>query len=201
MEQQRILLAGLQRKVDELQLRAPVDGVVGTLAVTNHSAVAANAAIMTLVDLSVLEVELDVPESYMTDMGLGLNVEMSIGDVKANGKLSAISPEVVKNQVLARVRFSDVQPSGLRQSQRVTARLLFEDRPNVLMVARGPFVESEGGHFAYVVENGEAVRRPIQIGATSVSAVEIVSGLKQGDKVVIAGTDSFENAARVSIAN
>jgi HlyD family secretion protein len=201
MEQQRILLAGLQRKVDELQLRAPVDGVVGTLAVTNHSAIVANAAIMTVVDLSVLEVELDVPESYMTDLGLGLNVEMTIGDVKASGKLSAISPEVVKNQVLARVRFAGAQPSGLRQSQRVSARLLIEDKPNVLMVARGPFVEGEGGHFAYVVENGEAVRKPIQIGATSVSAVEITSGLKQGDKVVIAGTDTFEHAASIVIAN
>jgi HlyD family secretion protein len=44
-----------------------------------------------------------------------------------------------------------------------------------------------------------AVRRPVQLGATSVSAVEIISGLKVGDRVVIAGTDAFENAERVSI--
>lgn len=200
LEQQRLQLASLQRKVDDLQLRAPVDGFVGTLSVADHSAVAPNTAVMTLVDLSVLEVELDIPESYMTDLGIGLNVEMTIGDVKATGKLSALSPEVVKNEVLARVRFS-AQPAGLRQSQRVSARLLIEDKPNVLMVPRGPFVESEGGHFAYVMENGEAVRRPIQIGATSISAVEIIGGLKQGDKVVIAGSDAFENAARVSINN
>jgi HlyD family secretion protein len=97
------------------------------------------------------------------------------------------------------VRFDGEQPKGLRQSQRVTARLLIEEKPNVVMLPRGPFVESEGGRFAYLVRDGIAVRTPIQIGATSISAVEIVSGLKPGDKVVVAGTDTFENAARVSI--
>ena len=71
----------------------------------------------------------------------------------------------------------------------------------MLMVPRGPFVENEGGRFAYVVEGGVAERRPIRLGATSVTAVEILEGLKEGDKVVIAGTDTFENALRVSINN
>jgi len=97
------------------------------------------------------------------------------------------------------VRFDGRQPPGLRQSQRVSARLLIEEKPNALIVQRGPFVESEGGRFAYVMENGTAVRRPIQTGATSVTAVEILAGLKEGDKIVIAGTDTFENAARVSV--
>jgi HlyD family secretion protein len=199
LERQRLLLASLQRKVDELQMRAPVNGFVGTLSVADRSAVTANAALMTLVDLSVLEVELEIPETYVADLGLGMNAEITVGDVKAMGKLSALSPEVVKNEVLARVRFDGPQPPGLRQSQRVSARLLIEERPNALIVQRGPFVESEGGRFAYVMENGTAVRRPIQTGATSVTAVEILAGLKEGDKIVIAGTDTFENAARVSI--
>ena len=118
---------------------------------------------------------------------------------RAIGKLSALSPEVVKNQVLARVRFDGEQPKGLRQNQRVSARLLIEEKPNVVMLPRGPFVESEGGRFAYVMQDGVAVRTPIQLGATSVSAVEILSGVKVGDKVVIAGTDTFNNAARISI--
>jgi HlyD family secretion protein len=127
-----------------------------------------------------------------------MNVEVNIGTVQAQGKLSAISPEVVRNQVLARVRF-DKQPAGLRQNQRLTARVLIEEKPGVLMLPRGSFVENEGGRAAYVMAGNVATRRPIQIGATSVSAVEILSGLQPGDRVVIAGTDSFDNAERVSI--
>jgi HlyD family secretion protein len=79
--------------------------------------------------------------------------------------------------------------------------VLIEEKANVLMLPRGPFVEDDGGRIAYVMDGNVAVRRPIQVGATSVSAVEILSGLQPGDKVVIAGTDSFENAERISINN
>ena len=67
------------------------------------------------------------------------------------------------------------------------------------MLPRGSFAENEGGRAAYVMDGNVAVRRPIQIGGTSVSAVEILSGLQPGDKVVIAGTDAFDGAQRISI--
>jgi HlyD family secretion protein len=199
LDRQRLSMANAQRRVDELTVRAPVDGFIGTLSVQDRSVVAANVALMTLVDLSRLEVELEVPESYVADMGLGMTAEIRLGGVTATGKLSALSPEVVKNQVLARVRFDGAQPKGLRQSQRVTARLLIEEKPNVVLLPRGPFVESEGGRFAYLVRDGVAVRTPITMGGTSITSVEILAGLKPGDKVVIAGTDTFSNAARVAI--
>jgi HlyD family secretion protein len=201
LQRQRLTVADMQRRVDELNVRSPVNGVIGTLSVADRSVVAANTALMTVVDLSRLEVELEIPESYADDLGLGMSAEVSIGAITATGKLSALSPEVVRNQVLARVRFDGAQPAGLRQNQRITARVLIEEKPNVLMLPRGSFVENEGGRAAYVMDGNVAVRRPIQVGGTSVSAVEILSGLKQGDKVVIAGTDSFENADRISVNN
>lgn len=201
LEQQRMVLSNAQRRVDELTVRAPVDGFIGTLSVANRSVVPLNTPLMTLVDLSQLEVELEVPETYVADMGLGMRADINFGTGTASGKLSALSPEVVKNQVLARVRFDGRQPPGLRQNQRVTARLLIDEKPNALIVQRGPFVESEGGRFAYVVRDGVAVRTAIRLGATSVSAVEILDGLKAGDKIVIAGSETFDNAARVAINN
>lgn len=199
LERQRLIVANLDRRVDELNLRAPVAGVVGTLAVADRAVVPANTALMTLVDLSRLEVELEVPETYADELGLGMTAEVSIGNERANGKVSALSPEVVNHQVLARVRFDGEQPAGLRQNQRVSARVLIDEKPDVLMLARGPFVEQQGGRFAYVMDDDNAVRRPITLGATSVSAVEIVDGLDIGERVVIAGTDAFEDAERVRI--
>ncbi len=199
LDRQRLSLANAQRRVDELSVRAPVDGFIGTLAVQDKSVVPANAPLMTLVDLSRLEVELEVPETYVADLGLGMSAIVDIAGASVSGKLSALSPEVVKNQVLARVRFDGAQPAGLRQNQRVGARLLIDERPNVLLVPRGSFVEEEGGRFAYVLRDGMALRTPVTLGATSVSAVEIRAGLKLGDKVVVAGTDAFAHAARVAV--
>src|SRR4249919_3918832 len=199
LERQRLTVADVQRRVDELNVRAPVDGVVGTLSVADRAVVAANTALMTVVDLSRLEVELEVPESYADDLGIGMSAQVDIGTGKADGKISALSPEVVNHEVLARVRFDGAQPPGLRQNQRVSARVLIEEKPDVVMVDRGPFVESEGGRYAYVMDGNIAVRRPVQLGATSVSSVEILGGVKLGDKVVVAGTDTFANAERVRV--
>lgn len=199
LARQKLALDEAKRRVDELHVRAPMDGLVGSLAVVDRTVVTANAPLMTLVDLTRLEVELEIPETYMQDLGLGMKSEIVAGDIKATGKLVAISPEVLRNQVLARVRFEGQQPAGLRQSQRVTARLLIDERPNVLVVPRGPFVEAHGGKYAYVMQDGFAVRKPIRLGGTSVSAVEIAEGVKAGDRVVIAGSEEFENAPQVKV--
>jgi HlyD family secretion protein len=199
LERAYLALAEARRRVDELEVRAPVDGFVGTLNVQHRMVVAQNAPLMTLVDLSRLEVEIEVPETYVADLGLGMRAEIALPGGTAGGKLSALSPEVVKNMVLARVRFDGVQPTGLRQSQRVTARLLIEEKPNVLLLPRGPFVEQDGGRVAWVMRDGVAVRTPVTIGATSLAAVEILSGLRQGEQVVIAGTDAFGTATRVAV--
>jgi len=200
LERQRLLVANLGRRVEELQVKAPVDGVIGTLSISDRAFVTANAPLLTVVDLSRLEVELEVPESYAEDLGLGMVAEVQVGAQRVTGRLSAISPEVVGNQVLARVRFDGEQPPGLRQNQRVNARVLIEERPEVVMLQRGPFLEAHGGRFAYVIgADGIAVRRPIRIGATSVAAVEVLEGVQPGDRVVIAGSDAFENAERVAI--
>ena len=201
LERQKIALAYAQRRVEALQLRAPVDGVIGLLSVSNRTVVPANTAIMTLVDLSQLEVEVEIPESYVADLGIGMHAEIAVGENIVKGTLSSISPEVANNEVLARVRFDGEQPAGLRQSQRVTARLLIEEKPNVTMVQRGPFLEQLGGRFAYVMNKGIAEKRAIKVGASSVTSVQILDGLKEGDKVVIAGSDAFDNANQVSINN
>jgi HlyD family secretion protein len=199
LARQRLQLQEAQRRVEDLSLRAPMDGVVGSLAVADRAVVAANAPLLTLVDLARLEVELEIPETYVAELGLGMKVEITAGDIRAVGKLSAISPEVVKSTVLARVRFSGAQPAGLRQSQRINARLLIDEKPDALVLPRGPFVEAQGGRFVYVVENGIAWRRPVTLGATSVGTVEILAGLKPGDRVVVAGAEAFDNAAQVKI--
>ena len=70
-----------------------------------------------------------------------------------------------------------------------------------MKVERGPFLEAGGGNVAYVVVDGVAERRTIQTGAVSLDAVEILSGAKEGDQIVVAGTDAFGDAQRVRIAD
>lgn len=198
LARQQAVVAELDRRVAALTLRSPVTGVVGSIAVADRSVVPANAPLMTVLDLSRLDVELEVPESYADALSPGLRVEVRIGSQTLAGELASIAPEVLNRQVLGRVRLLD-PTVGLRQRQRVSARVLIEEKPDVLMLARGPFVETHGGRLAYVLDGSNAVRRPIRIGATAVAAVEVLDGLQVGDRVVIAGSDLFEDAERIRL--
>jgi len=199
LDRQRLLSEDLQRQVEELKVRSPVDGQVGQLIVEQRANVAANAPILTVVDLSALEIEVKVPEVFAHDLSIGMAAEIRDSSGNYAGAISAVSPQVVDGQVSGRIRFSDKKPLGLRQNQRLTTRILMDEHPNVLMVERGPFVDTGAGRVAYVVRNGVAERTPIEVGATSLNSVEIISGVKEGDRLVISGTDQFNGAQRVAI--
>jgi len=197
---QQAVVDEVQRQVDALTLRAPFDGQVGQVQATQHTQVAANAPILGVVDLSRFEIEIKVPESFARDLAIGMPSQLTSGSGQPfPGEISAVSPEVVNGEVVARIRFSDKQPEGLRQSQRMSARILLDTRKDVVKVERGPFVEQSGGRYAWVVNGSTASRRPVQFGVSSLGEVEIVSGLQPGEKVVVSGTDLFGDAERVSI--
>ena len=197
---QQAVVDEVQRQVDALTLRAPFDGQVGQVQATQHTQVAANAPILGVVDLSRFEIEIKVPESFARDLAIGMPAQLTSGSGQPfPGEISAVSPEVVNGEVVARIRFSDKQPEGLRQSQRMSARILLDTRKNVVKVERGPFVEQSGGRYAWVVNGSTASRRPVQFGVSSLGEVEIVSGLQPGEKVVVSGTDLFGDAEKVSI--
>lgn len=198
-ERQRAVVSEVQRQVDALTLRSPFDGQVGQVQAVQRSNVAINAPVMSVVDLSQFEVEIKVPESFARDLAIGMPAQLTSNGQPYAGEISAVSPEVVNGEVNARIRFKDKQPPGLRQSQRLSARILMDTRRNVLLVERGPFIEQSGGRYAYVMDGSSATRRPVQLGVSSLSAVEVLGGLQPGDRIVVSGSDQFGEAERVSI--
>ena len=198
-DRQKAVVAEVQRQVDALTLRAPFDGQVGQVQAVQSTNLAANAPVLGVVDLSKFEVEIKVPESFARDLAIGMPAQLTGGNGKPfPGEISAVSPEVVNGEVNARVRFASEQPEGLRQSQRMSVRVLLDTRKDVLKVERGPFVE-QGNGIAYVMDGRTAVRRPVELGVSSLGEVEIKSGVQPGDRIVVSGSDLFKDAERVSV--
>jgi HlyD family secretion protein len=199
---QEMFVADLRRQVDDLAIKSPVDGIVGDLLVDQKAAVSRDMPVMAVVDLSRFEVDAQIPESYADDLGIGMQAEILIGGRGYPGRLVAISPEIVNNQVASRIRFDGEGPGNLRQNQRLTTRILLAEHPDVLYVQRGQFLDSGAGRIAYVVnEDRVALRRKIEIGARSLSAVEVVSGLEPGDTIIISNLDPFRGADTVLLTN
>ncbi len=205
VERQELLVSELSRQVDELILLSPVNGLVGNLSVEQKNQVAKNQSILSVVDLSEFEIEVDIPESYADDLAIGMAAEIKLNGETHLAKLITISPEIENNQVTGRVRFNSVsdiginQPQGLRQNQRLTTRILMENKHDVLMVQRGQFLETGNGRIAYIVKNDIAERTPISTGARSLSSVEVLNGLSVGDTIIVSGTDQFKGAQSVLI--
>jgi len=201
LDRQREVVRELERQVAALELTSPVDGLVGPLLVAQRATVAANTPIVSVVDLGAFELEIRVPDAFARDLAIGMTAEIRAGSANFAGSVRSVSPEVVDGNVATRLEFVDRRPAGLRQNQRLTARILIEERPDVLKIERGPFLESGGGNIAYFVEDGVAERRSIRTGAISLDAVEILSGARVGDRIVVAGADAFGSAQRVRIAD
>lgn len=202
IERQELTVGDLERQVAELEMRSPVNGIVGNLLIDQKAAVARNQPVMAVVDLTQFEIEAQVPESYADDLGLGMAAEVSSGGTNYPATLVAVSPEIIANQVTTRLRFEDRMPAGLRQNQRLSARILLEEKSGVLTLPRGQFLETGGGRVGYVLgADRVARRRAIEIGARSVSTVEVLSGLDEGETVVISSIDQFQSADSVLVTD
>lgn len=184
LKSQQLLVDALQRRVHELTIRSPVSGMVGNVQVINKQAVAANQALITVVDLSAFEVEAIVPEGFADDIAPLMQAEITLGGATYPGMVTAISPEVVDGGVSARIRFTDVLPENLRQSQRLTAKIFLENKPNALIVNRGSFFDGFRGH-VYKLQNNKALRVPVVLGGSSLKHIEIADGLQEGDSIII----------------
>jgi HlyD family secretion protein len=191
-DRQRLLVTDLQRRAAELDVKSPVDGMVGTLAVNERAAIAVNAPVITVVDLSALEIEFQAPESYGDDLEFGMRAEVTYAGGKYAAEVSAVAPEVKQGQVTGRLRFTAAMPQGLRQNQRLSTRILLESRDSVLKVTRGTFLDTGGGRIVYRVRDGIATRTTVETGSTSIAEVEILNGLAEGDQIIVSGLDATE---------
>jgi HlyD family secretion protein len=202
VDRQKLVVEEFNRQVERLSIRSPVNGIVGNVVVVQKALVEQNAPLVTVVDLSAFEVEVMVPESYADDLGIGLGGTIKYNNQDWRGELVSMSPEVIANEVAGRIRFSGGSPPGMRQNQRVTVQILIDELHDVLKLQRGAFAETGGGRIAFVLgSDGLATKREVSLGARSSSEVEVLSGLQEGDQVIISSIADFEQFDTLQIVN
>ena len=197
VSRQQLVINDLERRVTELSVLSPVNGLVSKIEVKDKGTVQPNQALLDVVDLSEFEVEIAIPEEYADECVVGTKATVEYNGQDYQGALRSLSPEVEASQVKGIVSFAPGGPSGLKENQRVNTRLILDARQNVLKVERGPFLESLGGRQVYVIEGGLAVLRPVRIGTISVSEIQILSGLEEGEEIVLTDLTRFQGAQRI----
>jgi len=199
-DRQALVVASLKQRVGELTLRSPVNGMVANLAQPEKTLVAANAPLLTVVDLSAFEVEFRVAETYAGEIKPGMRADITVEGRTVPGTVTAISPEVRQSQVTGRVKFSGGQPARLRQNERTAVRVVLDERDAVLKFERGSFID-EATRAVYVLRGSHALLVPVTLGSASVAEIEVLHGLAPGDQVVISDMRDANQAPEVAISN
>jgi HlyD family secretion protein len=196
---QSLLVDGLKRRLEALTVRSPVDGMVADLAQPDQSHVGSSAPLVTVIDLSALAIQFQVAESFAGGIKAGLPADITLDGQTVHGIVTEVSPDVRDGWVTGRAKFVGGQPAGLRQNEQAAVRIVMGEHDNVLKVERGAFLDPST-RFVYVVRGNEATRTPVELGAASVSEIEVLRGLTAGDRVVISDTQDFNDAPQLRIS-
>jgi HlyD family secretion protein len=193
-EKQALLVKELEREKEQLSIRSSVSGQVSQLWFADHSTVSRDAPVISLIDLSEVELNLKLPRDVAREIPLGAPADIINVARTYEARVVEISPETVSGEVSLKLQFTGSTPLGLRPGQHLPTKVILERHPNVLKVRRGSSLNTSGGAFVYVVEGNRAVRRTIHVGAISADEVEITNGLRAGEAIVVAGVHDVSKA-------
>jgi RND family efflux transporter MFP subunit len=208
-------LANAQAALEYSYIRAPFDGVVttkyaevGEVVAPFGAAANARAAVVTMADLHSLMVEVDVAESNLDKVHLGQPCEISldaIPDRRFAGEVHMIVPTAdrTKATVLTKVKFLETDDRILPE---MSAKVAFlsqplkaSERQPRLTIPKAALVTQNGHSFSFLVTGNRVKLVPIIVGLTLNDLVEIASGLKEGDRVVLNPPASLHNGSRVKV--
>ncbi|WP_329741369.1 efflux RND transporter periplasmic adaptor subunit [Dyella sp. A6] len=199
--QQRSNLALRQRQADALQVKAGIKGVLQDVPVQEGAQVAAGANLARVAVPDVLIARLQVPEVQAKDVVLGMPVSVDTHNGLVDGKVERIDPAVRDGSVRVDVSLTGKLPPGARPDLSVDGRIRIAELHDVLSVGRPALAKADGDLSLFRLDPGgdTATRVPVRIGATSVDRVQVLRGLKVGDKVILSDTSQWDNYDRIRL--
>jgi RND family efflux transporter MFP subunit len=202
--------------VDYTVIRAPFDGVilslsanVGDLVTPFSNATDSKGAVVSMADMSTLEVEADVSESNLAKIKVGQPAEIvldALPDTRFRGRISRMVPTIdrAKATVMTKVKFDEIDPRILPEmsakvsllSQEVTA----EQQKPLVAVNTDAIVQRDGKTVVFVVRNDKAVAVPVTPGMKIGDVTAVTGAVKTGEKAVAAPPATLANDALVKVA-
>jgi HlyD family secretion protein len=209
-------LTGAEVALDYTLIRAPFDGVVltknadvGDIVSPLAAAANAKAAVVTLADMGSLEVEADVSESNLAKVRVGQPCEILL-DALPESRFRAVLHTVVptadrsKGSVMVKVRFLDRDPRVLPE---MSAKVAFLERPvgagegkQRVTLPPAAVVTRDGKSVVYLLKGDRVVETPVSLGAKVGDLVEVISGVKAGERIALKPLEKLHDQSRVKTA-
>ena len=183
----------IRQRVDNLKVKAPIDGEVGMLDAVLGQSLQQGANIGQVNDLTTYKVQAQVDEHYIDRVTTGLVASFERQGAEYEMQLRKVYPEVRNGQFKADFRFVGDAPENIRSGQTYYLNLQLGEAAEAILIPRGSFYQATGGRWIYVVDaSGEkAYRREIRIGRQNPQYYEVIEGLQVGEKVITSSYDNF----------
>jgi len=190
----------IRSRVADTVIRAPFTGRVGLRRVSVGSLVNPGTTITTLDDLSIIKVDFSVPEAFLASLREGLKVYATAAafpDREFAGTVAGLDSRVDSVSRSVTVRAAVPNPDGaLKPGMFLNVRLARDER-DALMIPEAALMPEQSRQFLYVVEDGRASRREVRIGRREPGRVEVIAGLKPGERVIVEGTQKVREGGAV----
>jgi len=201
VEQLRALAKLKRSQVDALKVRAGTAGVLQIVSVQVGQQVTPGLNMARVADPASLKAELKIAETQISKVRIGQPVEVDTRNGIIQGKVSRIDPAAREGTFVVDALLTGPLPASARPDLSVDGEIELERVQNVLYVGRPAFGQPQStvSMFLLAPDGQEATRTPVVLGRSSVSIVEIVKGLKEGDQVILSDTSAWDNYQRIRL--
>jgi HlyD family secretion protein len=190
--------AQAQRVLDLSTTKSDRDGVLTWVLSQEGALVRRGDVIARIADLSSFRVDASVSDVHAGRLRTAMPVIVRFNDVDLPGTVSEVFPTVENGVLRFTVTLAEPSHAGLRPSLRTDVLVITDRKARALRVKRGPFADNDARQ-AFVVRGDRAVRVPIQLGLAGADDVEVVSGVSEGDEVIISDMKDYLHLSEVRI--
>jgi HlyD family secretion protein len=195
----RQMLVLVRERLDNLNVKAPVDGQLGMLDAEIGQRINEGQRIGQINVLDNFKISALIDEHYIDRVKRELPATLDRNGINFNLTVRKVYPEVRNGQFEIDLVFNGTSPDNIRTGQTYHIKLELGESEKAILLPRGGFFQSTGGQWVFVLngEGTEAIRRNIRIGRQNPQYYEVLEGLNQGEKVITSGYEMFGTNERI----
>ena len=195
----RKTLAETKRTLDDARIKAPRKAILTYVNTDIGAQVAQGEKVAIVSDLSHFKVEGEIADTYGDRVAAGGKAIVKIGSEKLEGTVSSVTP-LSKNGVISfTVQLNEDNNRRLRSGLKTDVYVLTAVKDSVMRIANGSYYVGPGEYELFVRSGNELLKRKVQLGDSNYELVEVVSGLKPGDQVVVSDMSNYKNKRKMKL--
>ena len=192
-------LAETRRTLEDAQIRSPRKAILTYVNNEIGSQIGQGAKVAIVSDLSHFKIEGEIADTYGDRIAAGSKAVIKIGSEKLDGTVSDVTP-LSKNGVISfTVQLEEDNHKRLRSGLKTDVYVMNAVKDDVLRIANSSYYVGKGEYELFVVNGDQLLKRKVQLGDSNFEYVEVVSGLQEGDQVVVSDMNAYKDKNKLKI--